>query len=293
MLPHNLFAWTKQTLRQYNLQAGQRKGQHFLIDGEVLGTILKTAELTKQDKVLEVGGGIGVLTMALLEHSGLVVSVEVDKILAAGLKKILPAASHLKVLPLDILKIPDQEIIKALALKPGEKFSIISNLPYDISGVFLRRFLESQLPIKQLVLLLQKEVAERLAASPGNLNLLGILTQLNCRVYIKRQVSAISFYPPPKVKSSLVKLVPYTTTEKAKILQGANQDWLWRVARIGFSAKRKQLKNNLLAALPLTMTELNNKFKALGLNIKVRAQDLSLEQWIKLAKILNNFEAVI
>ncbi|MFA4937522.1 MAG: 16S rRNA (adenine(1518)-N(6)/adenine(1519)-N(6))-dimethyltransferase RsmA [Patescibacteria group bacterium] len=283
----NLKQWTKQVLSHYNLAAGQKKGQHFLVDGEVLAAILKTAELTKQDKVLEIGGGIGVLTMALLEHSGLVVSVEVDKILVVGLKKLLPISSHLKVLPLDILKISDEQLIKELNLKPGEQFSIVSNLPYDISGIFLRRFLSTSLPIKQLVLLLQKEVAERLTAPPGSLSLIGILAQLECRASIIRQISHTSFYPQPRVESCLVKLVPYSLEEKQKKLVGVNKDWLWQLARIGFSSRRKQLKNNLLSALSVAADDLENKFNQLGLDHKIRAQDLTIDQWIQLARVLS------
>ncbi|MFH1111793.1 MAG: 16S rRNA (adenine(1518)-N(6)/adenine(1519)-N(6))-dimethyltransferase RsmA [Patescibacteria group bacterium] len=282
----NLRLWTKQVLRQYNLRAGQRKGQHFLVDGEVLFAILKTAELTKQDKVLEVGGGIGVLTTALLDHCGLVVSVEVDKILVAGLKKLIPISSHLKVLPFDILKIFDDQLLRELNLKPGEQFSIVSNLPYDISGIFLRRFLSTSLPIKQLVLLLQKEVAERLTAPPGSLSLIGILAQLECRAGIIRQISHTSFYPPPRVESCLVKLVPYSLEEKQKKLVGVNKDWLWQLARIGFSARRKQLKNNLLSALSISPATLAAVFNRLQLNPKVRAQELTVEQWVELAKML-------
>ncbi|MFH1866961.1 MAG: 16S rRNA (adenine(1518)-N(6)/adenine(1519)-N(6))-dimethyltransferase RsmA [Patescibacteria group bacterium] len=285
-LPTDLKTWTKRVLRQYQLQPGQNRGQHFLIDQQVLTNIITAAQLTSKDKVLEIGGGLGTLTLTLLEQCGLVVTVEVDNKLAAGLEKYLPASPCLRVIRKNILKMKDSDILKALELKTGESFSIVANLPYDISGAFLRKFLTSELPINQLVLLLQKEVAERLAAQPGQTSLLTLLAQLAGHAEIKCYISPSSFYPPPQVKSALIKIMLYSKIEQDELLAGVSPDWLWQLARVGFAARRKLLLNNLASGLIKTRSELEHIFADLGIPRQARAQELSLNQWINLARYL-------
>ncbi len=285
MLPHNLLAWTKQSLRQYNLRAGQKLGQHFLVDSEALQDIINAAELNSTDKVLEIGGGLGVLTLALLETGAQVTTVELDKKLITGLKK-LSLVNNLQVIASDVLRLSDHKIIELLKLQPAEQFSIVSNLPYEISGVFLRKFLESKLPIKQLIILLQKEVAQRLQAQAGDMSLLGLLAQATSEVKLVRLVKSDSFYPPPQVESALVKIIPKTDQAKLAWWGKADWSWLWRVARIGFAAKRKTLANNLSSALPLSTKEAQELLTKLNLNPLARAQELSAEKWVALAQAL-------
>ncbi len=289
MLPDNLLAWSKQIINRYQLSAGQRLGQHFLIDKKLLRQIVKLSQLQFQEKVLEVGGGLGTLTMALLELGAQVTTVELDKKLAAGLKK-LSLGNNLQVVTDDILKLDNQRIIEILKLQPEEQFSIISNLPYEISGAFLRKFLNSPLPIRQLILLLQKEVAERLQAKPGDMSLLGLLCQLTSKIELVQQVKPESFYPQPQVNSALVKIVPYSVKQKSILLAGVDWLWLWQIARAGFAAKRKQLHNNLSSALPLTSKEIQEILTGLNLSPQIRAQNLSREQWILLAKTLLKYQ---
>lgn len=286
-LPDNLKLWTTQALRQYNLWAGAKRGQHFLIDKDVLLSIVKAAGLKPTDKVLEVGGGLGILTLPLLEQAQAVVTVELEPSLVRALKKFLPTSPNLKVLAGDILKISDAEITASLDIQPGQTFKIVANLPYDISGVFLKRFLGTELPISDLTLLLQKEVAARLAASPGQMSLLSVLAQINGQAKIVRLVPPTSFFPPPKVDSVVLRFSRFNAATRNQLLAGLPEDQVWRWARVGFSARRKMLKNNLLSAAKISPSELSAIFKKVELDEKVRAQELSVKQWVDLAKLLS------
>ncbi len=285
-LPLNLKEWTKDLLRHYNISAGKKMGQHFLIDAGVLTTIIATAELKPQDKILEVGGGLGVLTVALLDEQVDLTTIELDTSLVEGLKKLQKTSPRFKVINADIIKLSDEQLRKTLELGAGETFSIVSNLPYEISGAFLRKFLETTLPLDKIVLLLQLEVAERLRGVKGAMSLLGVLAGLNASVEIIKVVNPASFLPPPRVKSAIVRLKVFSSTEKNDILQGVDEKFLWQLCRIGFSSRRKQLTNNLVSTLDLSKDDIHNIFKKIGLNSEIRAQELTVHDWVKLAKNL-------
>ncbi len=283
-LPVDLRAWTKQLLKHYDFSAGQKMGQHFLVDNKVLSEIIKVSKLQKLEKVLEVGGGLGVLTIALLDEGVDLTTVELDTKLVSGLEKFQSLSPHFKIVNADIIKLSDEALIKLMGLDLKSGFSIISNLPYEISGAFLKKFLDSTLPIRQLVLLLQLEVAERLVARPGQMSLIGVLANLNSRVEIIKKINPSSFMPPPRVTSALVKIVPLTKKEKSDLLSGQDEKSIWRLCRIGFSAKRKQLSGNLSSALSLTKIEVKEILTNIGLNSEIRAQDLSISDWVNLSK---------
>lgn len=283
-LPKNIRDWTKQLLKYYNFRAGEKMGQHFLVEAKVLDDMIKVANLIPGERVVEVGGGWGVLTISLLDAKAKVVTVELDKKLAKALAKLIFSSPHFQVVNADIIKLTDHYLLNLLNLNEGEKFSILSNLPYEITGAFLRKFLESNLPIRQLVVLLQYEVAERLTAGPGDMSLLGVLANLNAEIKLVRKVEPISFLPPPKVKSAIVKIYPFSQLQKDQLLQGVTREKVWQVARVGFAAKRKQLINNLLSVSTLTRQDIQNIFIGLGLKLDIRAEDLSVNDWVNLAK---------
>lgn len=285
-LPSDLPQWTKKLVAHYGIRAGQRLGQHFLIDSSVLVSALAAAQLNSSSKVLEVGGGLGVLTMALLEQAGRVVTVELDARLAEGLRK-LSFDEKLKVLEGDILKISDREICAALGIGQNEPFSIVANLPYEISGVFLRRFLSGPLKPEQMVLLLQREVAERLSAKPGQTSLISLSAQLYAHVEIVRLVHPRSFWPAPKVESALVRLQLKSTEELSAVLPSpAFEKRFWQVARVGFASRRKLLTNNLASVFSNKHGDLSELLTKAGLKPTARAQELSVEQWLSLVNVL-------
>lgn len=286
LLP-NLRAWTKLLVEQYHLRPGQRMGQHFLVDRGVLMSIVQAAELKAGAAVLEVGGGFGVLTLELLRVGARVVVVELDRQLAEALRKISRAGTNLTVVEGDIIRLPEPELVAALGLKPQEPFTVVANLPYEISGAFLRRFLGGPFRPQTMVLLLQREVAARLQASPGETSLLSLSAQLACRrVKIVRSVHPRSFLPPPRVESAVVRFELNTAAERGDLLGGLPEPELWRVAHIGFAARRKLLLNNLISAYAALRPRLEQCLAQAELSPLARAQELPLAQWVALGHAL-------
>lgn len=286
-LPADLRGWTRTLVTQQHLRAGERLGQHFLVDKLVLSDIVRTAEVDPAVPVLEVGGGFGVLTLALLEQGAQVTSVELDKRLAAGLRKLGSVGSALTVCEGDVIKLTDSALLAALRVGAGG-FDIVANLPYEISGAFLRRFLGGSFRPRTMTLLLQREVGERLTAAPGDMSLLGLLAELACSSReVVRLVPPQAFWPAPRVTSCLVRFALRSSAEREHTLGGLPEAEVWRLARIGFAARRKVLKNNLASALPLSAETIAVELAALGLSSTVRAQELNLAHWVHLSQALN------
>ena len=285
-LPADLRTWTKLSLAKYHLAAGQRLGQHFLVDKKVLQDILTAADVKNNANVLEVGGGLGVLTLELLTRAQRVVVVELDKKLVVALQKVGMGSEKLKIIADDVLKVSSNQLKSELMVDKSSDWQIVANLPYEISGAFLERFLWGDFTPQSLTLLLQREVAERLAAKPGKMSLLSLSCQLKSQIKIIRHIPPQAFWPPPRVQSSLVRLDLFSPKDYSDIIDYQSPDLIWRLARIGFSARRKVLINNLLAVLPLAKEQLIEIFTQANIGIKARAQELSIRQWVLLARLL-------
>ncbi len=283
-IPSNIKAWTKIAVARYGLSAGRRLGQHFLIDKSVLQDILKTAAISPQTPVLEVGGGLGVLTLALLSQAERVVVVELDEKLCQALNKIGMGSSKLKLVKGDILKITNEQLQLGLGIKKNEPWQIVANLPYEISGAFLQRFLWGDFLPQAMTLLLQREVAERMMAPPGQMSLLSLSCQLKSQVRIIRHIKPSSFWPEPRVQSSLVRLDLFSDSDMDRLLDDKARQLLWRLARISFAARRKVMINNLKSALELSRDELEKIFIKAVIPLKARAQELSIDDWFRLTK---------
>jgi len=262
---------------QYNIAPAKFKGQNFLIDKNIVKKIIEVAELKKEDIILEVGPGLGVLTGELVKQVKKVVAVELDKKISEFLKIEFIGQKNLRIVTDDILKINPLDF----DLK-NFNYKVVANLPYNITSVFLRKFLEPENKPSEIIVMIQKEVGERILAKPGKMNLLAVAVQFYSEPKILFNVSHNSFWPKPKVDSAVIRI------KLKKELPNIDIKHFFQIVKIGFSAKRKQLQNNLANGLGLKNAKIREILINLGLNEKIRAQDLAMEDWVKLAKLLDH-----
>ena len=258
----------------YEIKPSRSKGQNFLINEKIYDEIVSAAGVNSKDTVLEVGPGLGFLTAKLAKAAKKVIAVELDDKLASFLQIGLDSqdVENVEIVNQDILKF-NPEI-----LEPNYK--VVANLPYNITSIFLRTFLNHNNRPQSLVLMLQKEVAERLAAKPGDMSMLALSVQFFGDVEIIREVKAGNFWPEPKVDSAVVRLI--LKDENHGGITRSNEKAFFRMAKIGFSAKRKMLKNNLAAGLQIENSAAEKIITSVGLDARTRAEDLSVTEWQKL-----------
>lgn len=201
----------RQLLRQSGFKPKKRLGQHFLIDEAVLQHILSAAEVSPGEIVVEVGPGLGILTEALAKQGARIIGVELDLKLVALLKKRLAGFPDVKIVHADILKVTPGQLLQdnLPASEVVRGYKVIANLPYYITSPVLSHFLEAQPRPSKMVVMVQKEVGEAIAAAPGNMRSLSVKTQFYSRPAIVSYVPAASFYPPPKVDSVILRLDLY------------------------------------------------------------------------------------
>lgn len=270
----------KDYLSGYEIRPTKNRGQNFLIDRGALDKIIKAADLRKDDLVVEVGPGIGVLTRELASRVKKVLAVELDRKLIKLLRNTsLKGLDNVELWENDILKVKNEE----LAARLGGDYKVVANLPYNITGVVLQKFLTFEPRPKEMVLMLQKEVAERITAKAGEMSILGVSVQLYGRPEIAAIVPSKSFYPAPAVDSAVVKISHISDDLITK--NSLDEKKFWRLVKIGFSARRKQLQNNLMSGLKLSKEEVKNILIKAKLNPLIRAQDLTVEDWLKLTGI--------
>lgn len=246
-------------------------GQHWLRDPESLADIAEAAELTGDDTVLEIGPGLGTLTSRLLARAGRVVAVEFDADLARKLPGQFPG-KNLEVIHQDILQ------FDPLTLPRGYK--IVANVPYYITSKIIQKFSECANPPSVMVLLVQKEVAERLTASSGNYSILAVAAQVFHEVKAGVVMPAELFTPPPKVDSQVVGL----WRREQPLVPVAEQLMFFRVVKAGFAAKRKKLRSSLAGSLHLDKMTTETLLKQAGISPDARAEEVAIEQWRALAR---------
>lgn len=239
-------------------------GQHWLTDASVLADIASIPELTEQDTVLEVGPGPGPLTRHLVGQAGKVVAVEFDRELATQLPNRVPVR-HLQVVQSDILKFD-------LTTLPTD-YVVVANIPYYLTSKLIRVLSETPNQARMIVLLVQKEVAERIAAAPGQMSLLSVSAQFYWEVELDAVVPAALFTPPPKVDSQVIIL----TRRPARL--PVDQKRFFQLVRAGFSARRKTLQNSLAGGLRISREVAGELLTAAGLSPTARPQELSLDDW--------------
>jgi 16S rRNA (adenine1518-N6/adenine1519-N6)-dimethyltransferase len=265
-----------------------RLGQNFLKDKSIIKKIIESADLQPDDFVIEVGPGEGVLTEELAKYVKKVIAIEIDGNLVQKLQKKFENRPNIEILHEDILKINLQKISTSYKL-PTTNYKLIANLPYYITSPIIRLFLETKIPPQEMILMVQKEVAERIVARPGKMSILAISVQYYAEPKLLFEVSKEAFYPVPKVDSAVIKITPNPTIlplERGGIKGGVEEKQFFRLVRAGFCAKRKTLVNNLSTSLHLDKKLVEKKLEKLDLNSNVRAQELSLKKWKELAEIL-------
>ncbi|MBU0671285.1 ribosomal RNA small subunit methyltransferase A [Patescibacteria group bacterium] len=259
-------------LKKYDIQPKRDFGQNFLIDQNIINKIIKTADLQKNDVVLEIGAGFGNLTQALSENCEKVIAVEPDN-------EIFPVLENLSKANPNIIPIKkgifDVDFSAIPEIKAG-KYKIVANLPYQITSHVFRTFLEHGPQPKAITVMIQKEVAERIMAKVGQKNLLALSIEFYSDPEIAFKVSRSCFYPQPKVDSAVVHL------PKIGKKHDIDEKRFFQVLKIGFSSKRKTLVNNLRNGLKLDKNELIIIFNKQALKENIRPQELDLEQWVKL-----------
>lgn len=266
----------KNILKRHDLWAKKGMGQHFLISKAVLQRIIKASDLKKTDTVLEIGPGIGTLTLELLKRVKKVIAVEKDPKMVEILKEITREYKNLEIINKDILKIAKLEI---------KNYKIVANIPYYITSPLLKFFLEAKNKPKFLVLMVQKEVAQRITAKPGGMSILAVSVQLYAEPEIIDFVSKDSFWPKPEVDSAIMKI---TVNSKQLTVKEVNKKNFFRLVRIGFSSPRKKLANNLSAGFQISKEKTEQWLQKAGIEPSKRPQEMSLEGWFGLYKALKD-----
>lgn len=264
----------------------KRLGQNFLIDTQVLDAMVQTAAPAKIGMTLEIGPGLGVLTRALLHAGHAVVAIERDRRFVGYLEKSIHSESFL-------LKQGDAAELDwdSIVTHP---WSLISNLPYSISSLALRKALWSNIPASHITVLVQKEVGERVCNVAGALDkkrgktsLLSLMVALASQsARIVRIVPAEAFFPPPKVQSAILEIIPNTWKER-EALWGTHPENIMRIAKAGFASPRKKLSSNLETHLHLTKELVSQSLLDVGLEPNIRAEDVSPKEWAHLTKSLS------
>lgn len=268
---------TQRIAQELGIRPARTRGQNFVVDERVIKAMIKAAELSPADHALEVGGGLGTLTRALCETGSRVTVVEIDASLAAHLASMTVRYPHLRIVKDDILAVNIRELMEA-------SYKIVASLPYNITSRFFRTILEHQVHPERLVVLVQKEVAERVTARPGKMSILAVSVQYFGEASILAAVSSASFWPRPRVDSAILRVVPHKHEKHDPIFTKK----FFRVVRSGFSSPRKKLINNLHAAFQTPKEGMESLFRAVNLLPTCRAQELSVEQW---KFITQNFDA--
>jgi 16S rRNA (adenine1518-N6/adenine1519-N6)-dimethyltransferase len=258
-------------------------GQNFLVDPAHRSRIVAAAGLAPADSVLEIGPGLGVLTELLAEQAGRVVAVELDDRLIPYLRQRFANQPHVQIVHGDILKLdPAQVIAEANGMDAPLHYKVVANLPYYITGAAIPHLLEAKPAPDVTVLTLQREVAERMTAGPPDMSLLALGTQYYAEPFIVARIPAGAFYPVPKVDSAVVRLVWRLHPSVWDVPAGE----FFRLARAGFSQKRKQLRNSLAAGLGIAPGEADARLRAAGILPQRRAETLTLDEWAALARAM-------
>ena len=275
---------TIEVIKKYDFAFQKKFGQNFLIDAHVLNKIIASADITKDDCVLEIGPGIGTMTQYLAEAAGKVVAVEIDRNLIPILSETLADYENVTVINEDILKV---DIAKLAEEKNGGRpIKVVANLPYYITTPIIMGLFESHVPVESITVMVQKEVADRMQVGPGtkDYGALSLAVQYYAEPYIVANVPPNCFMPRPKVGSAVIRLTRHAQTP----VQVENEKLLFQIIRASFNQRRKTLANGLknYEGLLFEKETIEAAIAECGFSPSVRGEALSLEEFAKLANVL-------
>lgn len=275
---------TTEILKKYQFHFQKRYGQNFLIDSHILEKIVQASDITKEDFVLEIGPGIGTMTQYLAEAAGWVTAVEIDKTLIPVLQDTLSAYQNVTVINADILKLDLHALIKEK--NNGNPIKIVANLPYYITTPIIMGLFESHIPLKSIIIMVQKEVADRMQAGPGtkDYGALSLAVQYYARPEILFTVSPGCFMPRPNVGSAVIRLVRYVDNP----VSVRDEAHMFSLIRAAFGQRRKTLVNGLANAgnLQITKEQTLHALEEMHLDASARGEALTLSQFAMLSNII-------
>ena len=276
---------TIEVIKKYDFAFQKKFGQNFLIDAHVLNKIIASADITKDDCVLEIGPGIGTMTQYLAEAAGKVVAVEIDRNLIPILSETLADYENVTVINEDVLKLDIAKL--ADEYNQGRPIKVVANLPYYITTPIIMGLFESHVPIDSITIMVQKEVADRMQEGPGSkeYGALSLAVQYYAKPEIVVNVPPSCFMPQPKVGSAVIRL----TRHENPPVDVDNEKLMFQVIRASFNQRRKTLANGLnnFGSFSLGKEEIQKSIEELGVPVNIRGEALSLEQFAKLSNIIN------
>lgn len=266
----------KELLKESKIAPSRGFGQNFLVSQRILKKIIELSGVSKKDVVLEIGPGTGNLTLELAKNAKMVIAVEKDPRIIPVLKKILKGFKNVEIIQGDILKI----------IPPQEKYwwgvknyKVVANIPYYLTSPLIRKLLETENRPSEIILMVQKEVAQRICAQPPKMNLLAVSVQFYARPKILAYVSKKSFWPRPKVDSAIIRIVP-----REKQQEISDKDLFFKIVRAGFSQPRKQIVNNLSNGLKWGKEDIKGWLLKNNIKPSLRPENLTILDWQNLAK---------
>lgn len=276
---------TIKVLQKYGFNFQKKFGQNFLIDTRVLDKIIAAAHITKEDMILEIGPGIGTMTQYLCENAREVTAVEIDDNLIPILQDTLSEYNNVTVIHQDILKVDIRKLVEEK--NGGKPIKVVANLPYYITTPIIMGLFESGVPIDNITVMVQKEVADRMQTGPGNKDYgaLSLAVQYYAEPYIVANVPANCFMPRPKVGSAVIRL----TRHKTAPVQVKDEKLMFRLIRASFNQRRKTLVNGLKNSAELSFEKetIEKVLEKMSLPLTVRGETLDLEQFALLSNLLS------
>lgn len=262
-------------LKKYGILPKKSLGQNFIINQRALDDVISAADLTGHEEIIEIGAGFGTLTIELAQRADQVFAVEIDKRLIPVLRDNLQDFENVTLLHADFLQLDPVELVS----RSG--YYVVANIPYYITSALLRQLMESSMPPARVVLTMQREVAQRIISSPGDMSLLALSVQIYGRAEITACFPAECFYPIPEVDSAVLRIDIYDEPVVPSEVIPA----IFGLARAGFNQKRKKLRNSLARELGSSPEEVEKLLAKAGIQPKSRAQELSIQDWEKIARI--------
>ncbi|MCI0475884.1 MAG: 16S rRNA (adenine(1518)-N(6)/adenine(1519)-N(6))-dimethyltransferase RsmA [Anaerolineales bacterium] len=275
----------KTTLNARGLRPHKKWGQHFLTDERILAGIADAADVTRDDTILEIGPGLGHLTRVLAQRAARVVAVEVDADLVTKLRADFADTTNVAIVRGDVLDAePHEWITTGVGAGSPRPYKIVANLPYYITSAILRHVLQATLKPRVIVVMVQREVAQRIVAQPPQMNLLAVSVQFFAQPRIVRTIPAGAFYPRPKVDSAIVRLDVFERTPFT-----IESDRFFEIARAGFGERRKQLRNALAHGLGRDTSSIEDTLTRARIDPTRRAETLTLNEWANLCHAFTEF----